>query len=74
MTLRTLISILRVFSIDKLCGEIYVTKYVYADSEEHLNLLKYDCFLYVVILQRERVVWPTKCTGVLQHHKLLNMD
>ena len=33
-----------VFSVDNLCGEIYVTKYVYVDSEEYLNLFKYDCF------------------------------
>ena len=51
MTLKILISILRVFSVDNLCGEIYVTKYVYVDSEEYLNLFKYDCFLYVVMLQ-----------------------
>ena len=37
--------------VDNLCGEIYVTKYVYVDSEEYLNLFKYDCFLYVIILQ-----------------------
>ena len=30
--------------MDKLCGEIQVTKYVYTDFEEHLNLLKYDWF------------------------------
>ena len=60
MTLKTLISILRVFSIDKLCGEIYVTKYMYADSEEHLNLFKYDCFLYVIILHCKRSKMPSK--------------
>ena len=51
MTLKILISILRVFSVDNLCGEIDVTKCVYVDSEGYLNLFKYDCFLYVIILQ-----------------------
>ena len=44
MVLKSQVSILRVFSVDYLCGEIYVTKYVYVDSEEYLNLFKYDYF------------------------------
>ena len=44
MMLKSQVSILRVFSVDYLCGEIYVTKYVYVDSEEYLNLFKYDYF------------------------------
>ena len=51
MVLKSQVSILRVFSVDYLCGEIYVTKYVYVDFEEYLNLFKYDCFLYIIILQ-----------------------
>ena len=52
--------LLRVFSIDYLCGEIYVTKYVYVDFEEYLNLFKYDCFLYIIILQLNWVFFYSK--------------